>query len=216
MRKVLFFGILLVIGVFCIGCERQDVQQQDIPNHNSEEIDSEDSGTIDDIEWSIKEGVLTIGGSGALRETQWKESSGYIQKIIIENGVTQLPYLGFANYENLNEIIIGNGITDIGPDTFLGCKKLKTVVFGEGLNIIDGGAFSGCGFEEFTVPEGVYLINGEAFAGCKDLEKIIIPETVTQIGEDVFKDCENVVVYAVKGSKAEEYAMEHGIPCVVE
>ena len=216
MSKIIFLGILFVMGVFCIGCENQITPSQDIAVHKSEEIDYEDSGTIDDIKWSIKEGILTIGGEGALREVPWKECADYIQKIIIEDGVTQLPYLCFSNYENLNEVIIGNGITDIGPDTFLECKNLSTVVFGEGLSIIDGGAFSGCSFKEFTVPEGVYLINGEAFAGCKELEKVTIPETVTQIGEDVFKECENVVVYTVKGSKAEEYAKEHGIPYVLE
>ena len=204
MRRVSFLAILLLLGVFFIGCENQ-TQQND-----------GNSGIIGDIEWAIKDGVLTVDGEGALKEIPWQESVDCIQKVIIKDGVTHLPYLGFANYKNLNEIQIGNGISYIGPDTFLGCKNLETAVFGEGLRIIDGGAFQGCGFKEFSVPEGVYLINGEAFSECKDLRKIIIPETVTQIGEDVFKDCENVVVYTVKGSKAEEYAIEHGITCVLE
>ena len=214
MKKTFFWGFLfVVIGIFCIGCESHK-QPTDSLAHNGAEAESEDSGTIDGIEWELKGGVLTIRGEGALRETPWSENVDCIQKVVIEDGVTQLPYLGFANYENLNEVIIGNGITDIGPDTFLGCENLETVSLGENLEIIDGGAFSGCGFKEFTVPEGVYLINGDSFSECKNLEKITIPETVTQIGEDAFKGCDNVVVYTVKGSAAEEYAIGHGISVV--
>ena len=218
MKKALFSSFLLVVGIFFIGCANQEQPEQpvDPPLHNNAEVGSEDSGTIDGIEWELKDGVLTIRGEGALRETPWSENVDRIQKVIIEDGVTQLPYLGFANYKNLNEAIIGNGITDIGPDTFLGCENLETVSLGENLEIIDGGAFSGCGFKEFTVPEGVYLINGDSFSECKNLERITIPETVTQIGEDAFKDCDNVVVYTVKGSAAEEYAIGHGISYILE
>ena len=47
------------------------------------EAESEDSGTIDGIEWELKAGVLTIRGEGALRETPWSESVDRIQKVII-------------------------------------------------------------------------------------------------------------------------------------
>ena len=41
------------------------------------------SGTIDGIEWELKDGVLTIRGEGALRETPWSENVDRIQKVII-------------------------------------------------------------------------------------------------------------------------------------
>ena len=47
------------------------------------EAESEDSGTIDGIEWELKDGVLTIRGEGALRETPWSENVDRIQKVII-------------------------------------------------------------------------------------------------------------------------------------
>lgn len=217
MKKCLFLGLFLAIIVFSVGCESRLTQQSDAEEKNIGENSTEASGTIDDIEWSIKEGVLTISGTGSFDEIPWKKTqTSSIQKVIIEDGVTDLPYLAFAGYENLNEAVIGDGITYLGPDTFLGCKNLKTVEFGEGLNLIDGGTFEGCRFEEFHVPDGCYFINGGAFSGCKDLEIITIPETVTQIGDDAFADCEKIVVYTVTGSAAEEYAIEHDIPYVLD
>ena len=47
------------------------------------EAESEDSGTIDGIEWELKDGVLTIRGEGALRETPWSENVDCIQKVVI-------------------------------------------------------------------------------------------------------------------------------------
>lgn len=218
MKKLLSVCLLFaMIILFSVGCESQLAQPSDAEENRIEESSIEDSGTIDDIEWSIKEGVLTISGTGSFDEIPWKKAqTSSIQKVVIEDGVTDLPYLAFACYENLNEAVIGDGITYLGPDTFLGCKKLKTVEFGEGLNLIDGGAFEGCGIEEFHVPVGCCFINGGAFSGCKDLQKITIPETVTEIGEDAFADCEKLVVYTVKGSAAEEYAIAHDIPYVLD
>lgn len=46
-------------------------------------MEGQDSGTIDGIEWELKNGVLTIRGEGALRETPWSENVDRIQKVII-------------------------------------------------------------------------------------------------------------------------------------
>ena len=44
-----------------------------------------------------------------------------------------------------------------------------------------------------------------------DLEKVLIPASVTEIGEDAFKDCEKLTIFAPGGSYAETYAGENGI-----
>lgn len=83
MKKTFFLGFLfVVIGIFCIGCESHK-QPTDSLAHNGAEAESEDSGTIDGIEWELKDGVLTIRGEGALRETPWSENVDRIQKVII-------------------------------------------------------------------------------------------------------------------------------------
>lgn len=83
MKKTFFWGFLfIVIGIFCIGCESHK-QPTDSLAHNGAEAESEDSGTIDGIEWELKDGVLTIRGEGALRETPWSENVDRIQKVII-------------------------------------------------------------------------------------------------------------------------------------
>ena len=47
------------------------------------ELTDEDIKKIAGIEWELKDGVLTIRGEGALRETPWSENVDCIQKVII-------------------------------------------------------------------------------------------------------------------------------------
>ena len=45
---------------------------------------------------------------------------------------------------------------------------------------------------DIVIPEGVTEIGDEAFWGCKSLKNITIPEGVTEIGERAFWDCESL------------------------
>lgn len=49
------------------------------------------------------------------------------------------------------------------------------------------------------------MIEVYAFEGCYDLDYIIIPESVTSIGEDAFFACKSFTVYCVKDSVADKY-----------
>ena len=53
-----------------------------------------------------------------------------------------------------------------------------------------------------------------AFYNCTDLKKITIPEFVTYIGNDVFKNCRNLVIYGKRDSVAERYAYINNIKFV--
>lgn len=44
----------------------------------------------------------------------------------------------------------------------------------------------------YTVPDGVYCIARGAFQGNKYLQKVRIPTSVYYVGEDAFRDCENL------------------------
>lgn len=167
--------------------------------------------------WTLEDGVLTISGSGILEKASWEkeyhdENVQSITKVLIGNGVTDLPYSAFGSHDSLVSVTIGDGFTYIPPETFIRCTALKEVRFGKNVTFIDGGAFERCGLEEIAIPDTVTFINLGAFANCGELEKIWIPAAVTEIGEDAFEGCEKLTIFAPAGSYAEEYARENGIP----
>ena len=59
-------------------------------------------------------------------------------------------------------------------------------------------------------------IDSSAFYGCSSLTEVTIPKSVTSIGyygEDIFEECGDVfMIRCAKGSYAEGYAKENGIP----
>ena len=65
-----------------------------------------------------------------------------------------------------------------------------------------------------TLSDQITSIDNGAFAQCKNLSKIVIPATVTQIGDTAFQGCDQVVIHAVADSYAATYAKEHEIACV--
>ena len=96
---------------------------------------------------------------------------------------------------------------------------LKNVVFEEGSNIykIKSFAFSSCRWlETITLPEGVELLYTYSFRNMAALSEIILPESVTFIGDNVFMDTPNVTLSVIENSYSHTYAEENGyeyIPC---
>ena len=66
--------------------------------------------------------------------------------------------------------------------------------------------------KEIRRSEGLIHIGSHAFYNCKALEKVYIPKTVGEIGEDCFEGCsEEMMIVGEAGSFAENYAKEAGI-----
>ena len=83
-----------------------------------------------------------------------------------------------------------------------------TVVIGEE-------AFANNAFESVQLPFGVQRIDARAFANCESLQMIYIPESVSDIADDAFEGCTELVIAGTSGSLALQYAEEKGISYMV-
>ncbi len=114
--------------------------------------------------------------------------------------------------EKIQKIIINDGITQIGLKAFAGLDNLETVLFPSTLNNIMESSFESCGLQSVDIPksvrelgerafctcselrqvqlyDGLQRIGAEAFAGCGNLSEIRIPQTVTQLAYMPFANC---------------------------
>ena len=85
---------------------------------------------------------------------------------------------------------IPQGIEAIGDFAFVSCNALNAV----------------------TLPDSVTSIGNVAFVWCDSLTSIVIPDSVTTIANQAFYSCDSLTLTVSKGSYAETYAVENGIP----
>lgn len=174
-------------------------------------------GDGSNLTWSLSGGVLTISGTGAMKDWEfygnnvspWCENE-QITGIVINDGVTsvgdgafyqcknvtnvKLPdtlksigYLAFYSCFGLKAVDIPNGVTSL-TSAFQNCRSLTTIDVPSSVTDI-GGAFATCvSLTNVTLPEGLTGIGKNAFASCERLTSIKIPSTVTSIGSYAFDD----------------------------
>ena len=62
-----------------------------------------------------------------------------------------------------------------------------------------------------VIPKNVQSIQDRAFEECTNLKSIVIPESVLEIGADLFKDGNSeLTIFGRKGSAAERWAADNG------
>ena len=120
----------------------------------------------------------------------WYSQREKINKVVIENGVTNIGVNAFYQCNNLNSITIPNSVANIGGNAFSECLGLTSVTIPNSVTSIGAGAFGGCSaLTSVTIPNSVTSIGGSAFESCSGLTSVIIPNSVTNIGGSAFCGC---------------------------
>ncbi|MBQ9521358.1 MAG: leucine-rich repeat protein [Oscillospiraceae bacterium] len=155
--------------------------------------------------WTLESnGILTISGTGAIADyangdaTKWASVRGYIDMVVVKDGVTKVGSYAFANCNNLEKVFLPASVKTIGQRAFSDNQNLVSVSLEEGLN----------------------SIGASAFYDCPKLLALTVPESVTSIGSDAF----NTYYYyydtpfrlnVYSGSDAMTYAETNSIPHTV-
>ena len=160
---------------------------------------AERSGTCgDNLQWKLTdEGVLTITGTGKMKDWKYNYSPWYayksVKQVIIGDGVTTIGSGAFFSCSSLTSLTIPNSVTDIGSSAFSGCSSLTSVTIGNSVTTIGSGAFFSCSsLTSVTIGNSVTEIGYYAFSGCSSLTSVTITNSVTTIGYYAFSGCKNV------------------------
>ena len=166
------------------------------------------SGTAgDSFTWVIDaDGTLTISGEGDMA-VEWADSPWYsyndsILNIVIEEGITDIPGYAFWNASNCISVTVPSTVTTINSLAFEGMTALKEIKLDENnadFKTVDGVLFSkdgktlvlfpcDLGLTEYTIPDTVETLVNYAFISNACLKKVTVPDSVTSIGESVFKE----------------------------
>ena len=170
----------------------------------------------DNLKYSLdtETGVLTISGTGNMRDYTVKQYNSYIfrntfldsndqyvKKLIIDFGVTSIGEYSFYNCTRLESVTIPDSVTSIGGCAFSGCTSLTSVIIPNSVTSIGYYAFSGCtNLTSITIPDSVTSIDSYAFEDCTSLTSVTIGNSVTSIGESAFKNCTSLTSLTIPDS----------------
>ena len=99
--------------------------------------------------WDFYDGVLTVTGSGDMKNGSGPEDFGWhsfaddIVSVVISDGITSIGNYEFANLKNLESISLPMTLDRIGENAFSG-SPVQTIKLPASLEFISGSAFDDC------------------------------------------------------------------------
>ena len=201
-------------------------------SENGGEVTTVDSGYCgadnggENLKWTLdNNGVLTISGSGAMKDYTWDENvrlDWYVRKkdirsVVLDNRITHIGNYAFDKCTNIESVrytdYTGNAgvalpksVTTIGVHAFSDTGVTGTLKLPEHLTEIDSSAFYHCGKlnGELELPDTVKEIGGFAFQSCGFTGKLELPASLENIGNDAFEFCSGLTGKLTFPSKMNE------------
>ena len=166
---------------------------------------------------AIPDSVTSIGAS-AFRDCT------SLTSVVIPDSMTIIGISAFLNCNRLTDVVIPDSVKTIGSTAFYGCDSLTSVVIPDSVTKIGDDAFAYCynlQFNEYesckylgskenpycalidvttqnlsscTIHVNTKVIANEAFSFCSRLTSIVIPDSVTSIGDYAFNSSLTSVV----------------------
>ena len=163
---------------------------------------------------------VTIGNSvTSIGEYAFSYCSS-LTSVTIPNSVTSLGKRAFSGCSSLTSVTIPNSVTSIGENAFSSCSSLTSVTIPNSVTSIGENAFSGCSsltsvhwnatnyeissssdapfyniltqITSFTFGDAVESIPAYLCYGMENLQSVVIPNSVTSIGESAFSYCSSL------------------------
>lgn len=143
------------------------------------------SGKYEDIDvtWRVdpQTGVLILLGQGELLDAsvRWHDMKDMIKSLVIEEGITRIPYGFFINMDQLTDVVIAASVERIDGNVFEDCDALARVeIRGDGVQI-----------------------GNAVFYNCGALEELRFTGDAPEFHDGALDDCNGPKIYYPRGNE---------------
>ena len=144
---------------------------------------------------TFEEGVTRIGANayGWFCNNENYTGHANLEEINLPSTLKEIGEGAFYRQETLKGIEIPDSVTTIGRYAFARClslEKVSDVKFPSGIESIPDYCFYKCtGLKEIDLPATVRTIGRSAFSYCIEVEEVVIPSAVIELGYDAYGNC---------------------------
>lgn len=123
-------------------------------------------------------------------------NSRVLKELVIDDAVVEIGDRAFYNCYNLTSVSFAanTNLGYLGSSIFAGCSSLRSAVLPQNLKQIPENAFNNTDLTSIVIPDSVTFIGDYAFASCYSLETVTLNESseLEQIEYSAFRHCDNL------------------------
>lgn len=145
------------------------------------------------VYWKLQNGIMTISGTGAVddyytisdsetgevlksNEQPWYDIRGYIDEVVITDGITTVGKNSFEDCYFLKKITIADSVKTIREGSFANCEYLGDINLGSGIESIEDNAFWYSPAVSLTFPRTLKELSQYSLGGMWLLENIYVED----------------------------------------
>lgn len=139
---------------------------------------------------NVKDRIISIKIPNGIKNLSYGNFANYqnLKKVVLPKTLTKIENSMFAYCSNLKTVAIPNELEEIGDKVFEGCSSLKTIRLPKNLQVIGEEAFAESGLKHIVIPKSVKIIKNRAFGACY-LDHVQMYNGLIEIGDSAFYGC---------------------------
>ena len=155
-------------------------------------------GTVSDTDINVPPqycGLPVTGiANGAFRDCR------NITSVVIPDSITSIGNSAFWHCSSLTSVKLPNRLSSIGYNTFYDCDSLTLEIPSSVTDIFHSSVSPFYGVPHIILQEGTESIFPNMFNGCSTLQSIVVPSSVTNIGDYAFEYCSSLTSITIPSS----------------
>ena len=109
--------------------------------------------------------------------------------VTMAEGTNYVGFQWFANCSSMKGFSLPKSITQLGNNSFENCSSWDGEIDCPNLTTLGNAAFRKSGVKRVINLGSVTTTSAQTFPGCPNLESVVLPDTLTDIGYYAFGDC---------------------------